>query len=295
MDPIALNYPVEHRIGVDYFRILGIPLLQGRTFNDRDREGAPRVAVVNEEFVHRYLPGRDPIGLQVRMHDQDVSFTIVGIVGNIHQYLTQTRVSPQVYTHLAQEYLILPWPGFTPPSQSMNLVTRYSGDPAALLSSARAILHDMDPDQAIYNLTAMENLLTASYSQLRTVLILIGTSSILALLLAFIGIYGVVSYNIRRQTQEIGVRLALGAQPLNIMRMVLKQSVTSAVAGLLLGLAAAYALARYISSMLFEVTATDPLVFTAVPLLALIINLVAAYIPSRHAAKIDPSTALRNE
>jgi predicted permease len=294
-DPIASNYPVEYQVGAGFFRTLGIPLLRGRAFTDRDSEGTPRVAVVNEEFVRRYVPDRDPIGLQIRLGEEKTSLTIVGIVGNIRQYLVQKRVSPQVYTHLAQEYYILPWPGYTLPSQSMSLVTRYRGDPAALIASARSILHNLDPDQAVHNLTTMEDELASSYSRPRAGLILIGTSSILALLLAFIGIYGVVSYSVRRQTQEIGIRMALGAQPFQIIRRILKHSLASAIIGLMLGLGGAFALTRYISSMLFGVTTTDPVVFTAISCLVLFVTLIAAYIPSRKATRIELSTALRSE
>jgi ABC-type antimicrobial peptide transport system permease subunit len=177
----------------------------------------------------------------------------------------------------------------------MGMVVRYSGDPAALAASARNILKKMDPDQALYQINSLEELLSRSLGRRRANLILIGASSVLALVLAFIGIYGVVSYHVSRRTHEIGVRMALGAQSHNIIRLIIKQTMTSALAGLLLGIAGAFMLNRYISNMLYKVTVTDPTISIAISILILFSAFIASFLPSRRATRIELSAALRSE
>ena len=229
------------------------------------------------------------MGQRIREGNNKDWITIVGIVGNILMDGLAGKSYPQIFIpHLQfHQFNPLPFP--------MGLVIRGTGDPMALVPSARTILKNIDPEQAFYEIMPLEKRISRSLERFRANIILIGVSSVLALLLAFIGIYGVVSYVIGQRIPEFGVRMALGAQPLNVLRMILKQSLVNAVVGLLLGLAGAFILTRYISSMLYGVTTTDPEVFTVISFLVLAVALLAAYIPSRRATRIELSAALRNE
>jgi putative ABC transport system permease protein len=253
------------------------------------------LAVVNEEFVRRYVPSKDPIGLQVIFNEEETPRTIIGLVKSTYEYLTQQTLRPMIYTHFLEQYSKPPWPGYAPPSQSMVLIAKHDGNTAELAGAARRILQQLDPDQVINKTATLDEMLSEDYRQQQSVLILIGTSSVLALVLAFIGIYGVVSYHVTRRIQEIGIRRALGAGSGKIIRLILGQSTLSSFVGLLIGLAAAFALTRYIASMLYGVTPRDPVVFISISVVAITVSIIAGYIPSRRATRIELSTALRDE
>ena len=276
-------------VSPDYLRTMGMPVIRGRDFTNQDRDGSPKVAIVSRKFVRTYLQGQDPVGKHIRINDDKDWMTIIAVVGDVYNYDFTSEIDTQIYVPHMQyrtgSTLSIPW----------GLAVRCSGDPMALAASARGILKKMDPDQAFYKMMPLEEQLTLLHNRRKANLVLIGVSSVFALALAFIGIYGVVSYNVSRRTQEIGIRMALGAQPRNIIHLIVKQSMMSVFAGLLLGLAGAFALTRYMTSLLFGVTATDPAVFAAIPVLVVVVALIASFFPSRRATRIESAFALRNE
>jgi putative ABC transport system permease protein len=272
-------------ISPDYFRALGIPLLRGRTFTARDDKGAPGVAILNETMARR-LFGEPEAALGQRLTDVDGKGEreIVGLVGDVRHAGLDAEPKAEMYVPFAQES-----------SSSMTLVVRTASDPASFVPAIRAQLLAVDKDQPIYNVRTMEEVVSESVSQRRLTMLLFGLFAALALALATIGIYGVMSYSVSQRTHEIGVRLALGAQRRDVLRLVIADGMTLTLGGVVLGLAAAFALTRLLASLLYGVTTTDPATYAAISLLLAAVALLACYLPARRAMKVDPLTALRAE
>ncbi len=285
--PGEYPHPDYHIISSAYTSAMGIPLLRGRTFTDGDNENAPSVGLVNATMARRFWANGDPIGKRIlRGHpgDDEKWVTIVGVVADNKLYGLDNPARLEVY-----------YPYRQLPRGDMNLVVRSAVDPASLTSAIRAAVAAIDKDQPIFAVHTMQKLVDDSISTRRLTLVLLGTFSALALVLAAIGIYGVMAYTVALRTQEIGIRMALGAQQKDVLQLVLGQGARIACIGVAIGLAAAAALARLLSSLLFSVSASDPITFVAVAALLVAVALLACYIPARRALRIDPIIALRDE
>jgi putative ABC transport system permease protein len=270
-----------------YFQTLGVPLLGGRMFDRREDPNSPPVVVIGKTIADRLFPGRDPVGRKIRYNSvQAAPVEIVGVVGDVKITGLDEAVKPVLYYSYRQ--LSGPF---------ASLVVRSDGDPAALTASVRNEIRNLEPDAAILNVNTMDDMIAqtpASFMR-RFPALLISIFAIVALLLASIGIYGVVSYSVSQQTHYIGVRMALGASPSDILKMVLKQGLILALAGVVIGVLAAFGLMRLLRTLLFEVSASDITTFALVAGGLFVIALVACLIPARRATKVDPLVALRYE
>ena len=293
-DPVpAPGQEIESNIRTvsdDYFTTLGIPMLAGRTFDSRDTANTPVGVIINKTIADRVFPGRDPVGRRLRYPSVQVDpITIVGVVGDVKITGLDEAVKPVLYYSFRQS-----------PSTFANLVARTSNDPNALASSIRSEVRNLEPDAAILNVRSMDEMISqtrASFMR-RFPALLISIFAGVALLLASIGIYGVVSYSVSQQTHYIGVRMALGARPSDILRMVLKQGLVLALLGLGIGVVAALGLMRVVmkkSALLFEVSSNDLATFSIVTGTLFVVALLACYLPARRATKVDPLVALRYE
>jgi putative ABC transport system permease protein len=270
----------------NYFRTMGITTLRGRTFSAQEATEERRVAVVSESLARKYFPGEDPIGqrLVVDMKDDPEPTEIIGIVGDVRHKSLNDDAQPTVY-----------WPQPELTYSFMTLVVRAKGDPAALAPAARREIQALDPEQPVADVRTMNQLLAGSVGRARFSAMLLGLFAVVALVLAAVGVYGVMSYAVARRTHEIGVRVALGAQGRDVLRLVLVQGMRLALWGVLLGVVGSLALTRLLSSLLYGVSATDPATFVGVSLLLASVALVACYVPARRATKVDPMVALRYE
>jgi len=279
--------PSAERYGIspEYLRAMGIPVLRGRSFSDEDTAGKPLVVLIGATLAKRYWPNEDPIGKRVRLGDSTGPLrTIVGIVGDVDHQGLDAPPDIQVYTPQAQ---------FT--DSFMQLVVRTKVDPASLTAAVRNEIRAVDADIPVYQIATMRQLVSSSVAQRRFTLVLIAAFAAIALLMSAIGIYGVMSYAVSQRTQEIGIRVALGAQTRDVLKLVLNRGMALAGAGVAVGLAGAFALTRLMEGMLFGIRATDPLTFAGVALLLILVALLACYIPARRATRVDPMVALRYE
>ncbi len=295
----TLNYVVQP----DYLNVMKIPLIRGRFFNPHDDEHSPFVAVVDEEFARKYFAGENPIGKRIHMahlnlmENHDVVVEIVGLVGHVNQWGLDSdlneQLRAQVYLSCVQmpdDYIVgVPGGGGTFVAVRSKLPTEQ------LVDALRRTSREINSDQAVYNVQTMDSVITASLAARRFSMILLASFAGLALLLSCIGIYGVISYVVGQKTREIGLRMALGASRPAVMRMILSQGGKLAAAGVVVGIAASFALIRLISAMLFGVSASDPFTFIAVASLLAAVALAACYIPARRAMQVDPMVALRHE
>jgi putative ABC transport system permease protein len=269
----------------DYFRTLQIPVLRGRAFNDQDNDKAPMVLIVNETMARQLWPGESPLGRRVTIwRDEKFPREIVGVVGDTKASL-DTEAKPQMYAPYAQDS---GW-------GSMSLVVRTSGDPSNTSAAARNEIRLVDKGIPVYNVKTMNDVSATSVSQQRMSMLLLSAFAGVALLLAMIGIYGVTAYYVTQRTQEIGIRIALGAQMADVMKLVLRSGMALALIGIALGIAGAFALTRLMTSLLFGVKPTDTVTFVTVSLSLLVTALIACYLPARRATKVDPLVALRYE
>ena len=272
-------------ISPDYFRALGVPLVSGRTFTARDQQGSEAVAIVNQEFARRLTPNQDPLGKYIK-DDEGPGIKIVGVVGDVKQFGLIAPTIPELYTPYTQPAP----PGAT---QTMTLVVRTFGDPEALAPALRKEVSSVDPAQPVYEVQTMQAVIGKSVSYQRLNMQLLGIFATLAMILAVIGIYSVMSYQVSQHTREIGIRMALGAQPWHVLRLILRQGLALTLIGVVLGVAGAFALTRLLASLLFGVTASDPLTYVLVSLLLIFVALLACIVPARRATKVDPLFALR--
>jgi putative ABC transport system permease protein len=276
-------------VSPNYFSTLEIPIKRGRGLNTTDVETTEPVIVINETMARQYWPNEDPVGKRMGIGEstKDSSWrTIVGVVSdNRHASLSELPV-PTAFIAYRQD--LESWP-------RMGFVIRAKTEAASLTSAVRRELAEIDRAQPVYAIEPMENLLRTSVAQRRFIMSLLGSLSAIALLLAMVGIYGVISFSVSERTQEIGIRMALGARAADVLRMVLGQGMRVALIGIVIGLGAAFALTRLLTSMLFEVSATDPRTFSIVAALLGAVALLACYIPARRATKVDPLVALRYE
>jgi len=273
------------QVSSEYLNVLNIPIKEGRFFTEFDAARSPLVVVINETMARRYFPGEDPIGKRlIVMFGETETREIVGVIGDVlHNGL---HVEPRAEM-------------FVPHQQSasahMTFLVKTRTEPASQLSAVKSAIREVNPRQTFARTATMEELVADSLKQRRFNLFLLGLFAAIALLLATIGIYGSISYSTRQRTNEIGVRIALGAQSRDVLRLIVGQGVGLALIGVAIGLGAALLLTRAIKSLLFGVSPTDPLTFLAISLLLLFTALVASLIPARRATKVDPLVALRSE
>jgi predicted permease len=294
MDGFGELFKQKERIGIadfcvatdEYFEVLGIPLIRGRIFDEHDGPDNQHVAVISESLARDRWPKQDPIGhtIQFGNMDGDVRLlTIVGIVGDVHEYGLDAPPRPTVYVNLFQR-----------PRAAITLAMLSDADTRSVSSAARGMLQDLNPEIPA-KFQTFTQVYSASLGSRRFNVILFGFFGITALLLATAGVFGVMAYSVSRRTREIGVRLALGASPGDVLRMILGQGLRTICIGAVIGIAGSLALTRAFASLLFGVTATDPLTFVGVTVLLLGAGLLACYLPARRAMRVDPIITLRYE
>jgi putative ABC transport system permease protein len=272
----------------DYFNAMGISVKNGRAFTAQDARPPAGSVIVDAAFERHFFPGESAVGKRIRLRPGPAAEarwqTVVGVVSDVRQSGLAGDVMPQVYS-----------PDLEDMGDAMSFVIRVTGEPASLISAVRTVVAEVEPNQALYNMMTMEQRLANTTTSRRLNTALLGSFAAVALLLAVVGIYGVMSYAVTQRTREIGLRMALGAQPDNVMRFVMGQGMRVVLIGAGLGLVGALALARVLRSLLFEVRPTDPATFVCVTLLLSAVALLACYVPARRAARIDPMVALRQE
>ena len=266
------------------FTALGIPLLQGRDFQTTDHSNSQRVVVVDEPLVQRYWPAGDAIGRRLQITGDRQWLTVVGVVAGVKHLNLMEEKRPHIYFSMAQY-----------PSPRASFVVRTDGPPLNVISNFRAAIREVDPDMPLYLVRPMTEIIGQTLSTQRLTNFLLTAFAIIALTLAAVGIYSTMSVYVGSRTKEFGIKLALGAQPGALRRAVMRQGLLLTGVGVLVGVGGALALTRTIKSLLFEVSATDPVVFTAIPLLLVLVSLLACYTPARRATKVDPLEALRDE
>jgi predicted permease len=275
----------HYRVTPQYFRTLGIPLIRGRLFSDQDTPDRPPVAIINETVARRFFAGQDPLGKRLGISD-DPRFwrEIVGVVGDVKQEGLRAPIAPQVYEPFAQR-----------PRRSFSIVVRALGDPTSLAGEVRRAVLAVDPHQPLSNMQTLDTLIARSITRDRFAAWLLATFGALAALLAAIGIYGLMAYSVARRTNEIGLRMALGADRRGILRLVLGESLRPLGIGLVVGIIGALTVTRVLGTLLYEIQPRDPATLGAAVTLLAVTALVAAFIPARRAARVDPMTALRTE
>ena len=289
--PGSFPHPDVHTVSPDYVRTLGMVLERGRTFTDADNDTAPLVALVNDKLARQYWPNEEPIGKRFMWGRFDPAsknppkwVTVVGVVDDTKMYGLANPSRLEVYDPLRQDV-----------NNDMDLVVKSRFDSSALTAEIRTVVAAVDKDQPIFAIATMNKILSDGVSAPRLTLVLLGLFSALAVILAAIGIYGVISYSVAQRTHEIGVRMTLGAQSVDVLRMVLGQGGKIALVGIVIGIVAAFGLTQLMSGLLFSVSASDPATFALVAGLLIIVAMFACYIPARRAAKVDPMVALRYE
>jgi predicted permease len=271
----------------NYFQMMGIPLLRGRNFDEHDDGiNKDRVVIINDRFARKFWPNDDPIGKRIKIGPPDLNpwLTIVGVVKDIHQKGLEIPIGYNVYEPLAQSV-----------GSDEEVAMRTQGDPTAVISEVRAELHRIEPTLLVDNFATMDQRIEVSVSPRKLNLFLFGLFSALALVLASIGLYGVVAYSVGQRTQEFGIRMALGAQPRDVLRLVLAQGLKLALAGTVIGIAVALALSSVVRQLLFGVRPADPITIACVALILTIVALVACWLPAFRASRIEPTQALRIE
>jgi predicted permease len=272
----------------DYFRAMSIPLIRGRGFTTGDRDGGDAVLLISAEAARRYWPNEDPLGqtLETGWHNASRVFggRIVGIVGDVRQFGLASPPQPEIYAPLAQ------WP-----IDELSIVVRSSAPTATVLAAARDLVHQLDPSLPIYNARPLSDLVRESIAERRFYAALLGTFASLALVLAAVGIYGVIAYSVQQRRRELGIRIALGASWSRVVAMVLRQGIVLTLLGAGMGLASAGLLTRVLRGQLFGVSATDPLTFVVVPLVLIVVAALACIVPARRAVSVDPASAIRAE
>jgi predicted permease len=271
-----------------YFHALGIPLRRGRLFDDRDTMGAPHVALISDSLAREKWPNMDPLGRTIEFGNMDGDLrllTVVGVVGDVREDSLEARPRPTIYVNYQQR------PQTT---YSFAVVIRTEAEPAVVFAAARQVVRSLDPNVPP-SFNTFTQVFSASLQTRRFNLTLVGVFAATALLLAVAGIYGVMAYMVARRTHEIGVRMALGAGAPAVLRLVLSQGMVTTIVGVTIGLAGSFVLTRAMQSLLFGVSATDPVTLAGVALLLGFAALLASYIPARRASKVDPIVALRYE
>jgi predicted permease len=306
-----LNLPVEfdgqpglikavewQAVSPDYFRVMKIALKQGRDFADTDADNSAGVAIVNEAFVARYYPDLDPLAQHVTVarvmkpeYAGPAPLAIIGVVRDVKQFSLQKAAPPMMFVPTTQ----VPTALMRALKLDTNFVVRTTGNPLALSNTVKQEMREVESSQPILDVRSMEQVMSQSIAPQQFNMLLLGLFAAIGLILAGIGIYGVISYAITQRTHEIGIRMALGARPQDVLRLVLSQGLILSLIGVGLGIGGAFALTRLMSSLLFGVSTTDPLTFTVTALALIGVALGACFVPARRATRVDPMVALRYE
>jgi putative ABC transport system permease protein len=291
--PWALFYAVS----ADYMNAMRVPLLRGRFFTELDTKDSTKVAVIDQQMAERFFPGEDPIGKRIiiPMPEADDPLEIIGIVGHVKHFGLVGDAQSKIQAQLYLPFLQMPDPYIGLVSSNLTFVLRTGLDVATISAAMKSRMVEVDRGQPVYDAKTMEQIISRSISQQRMLMLLLGVFASVALLLAAVGLYGVMSYAVEQRTHEIGIRMALGATSGDVMRLVVGRGLGLVLAGIGLGLVAAFAGTRVISSMLYGVSATDPVTFAAIPILLIGVAFIACAVPARRATRVDPVEALRHE
>jgi putative ABC transport system permease protein len=264
---------------------MGVPVVEGRAFSDADRADTQKVVIINQTLARKFFPGADPLGRQLHLNLNDLDAVIVGVVGDVHHQTLDKEPGPEFYVPFTQV-----------PFGDMSLVVRTrTDDPAGLSAPLRGAVQAVDKDIPLFKLQTMRSLIGQSVARQRFSMTLIAVFAGLALALAMAGIFSVMSFLVAQRTHEIGIRMALGAQRRDILRMVVFHAMGLALVGVAVGLLAAFALTREMASLLYQVSTTDPFIFGGIAALLVLVALAACLVPARRATKVDPMVALRYE
>jgi predicted permease len=289
--PQAMFYLAE----AGFQQAMGITLQRGRFITAQDNENAPVVIDIDDSFARTYFPHEDPIGKHVHLEQFNVDAEIVGVVGHVKQWGPAGDAASAIEAQFFYPFMQLPEKLMPLAAGGAAVVLRTQGDPAAIVGAVRSTVAELDPREVVYGVQTMQGVLAGSLAPRRLAMLLLGAFAALALVLCCIGIYGVISHLVGQRTHEIGVRMALGAQPADVMRLILSQGLRMAFLGVLIGIVAALALTRLMASQLFGVSSSDPLTFVGVGVLLTLVALLACYIPARRAIRVDPLIALKYE
>jgi len=287
-EDVVGHMALNRSITPGYLQTLGVPLVRGRHLDARDRDGAPIAVVVDEQYARAHWPNQDPIGRRIRIPLPDVPwFTVVGVVANVRQLGLDQPLEPEVYFAADQVGVNIPfmWP--------QHLVVRAAGDPLALASAVRRAVSDVDPDEPVSNIRSMEQVFASDVVDRNTQMMLVSAFAALALIMASVGLYGVLSYTVTRRLPEIGVRIALGARRSRVVMDIVRDALLLAAAGIVLGAAGAFAATQLLASSLFSVSRGDPTTFAATAAIVLVVSLLASAVPAFRGAGVDPSVTLR--
>jgi len=270
-----------------YFKTLEIPFIAGRAFTAYDNETAPQVVIINESLARRHFNGEDPVGKRLKagsLQDEAPWATIVGVVKDTKPRALDSDSVAEMYMPFDQQ-----------PEPFMSLMIRTTGKPEALAAAVRSEVQTLDKNQPIYSIRTLSSVLSESVATPRFRTFLLGVFAAIALILAVVGIYGVMSYSVSQRTHEIGIRMALGAQTGDVLKLVVRHGMALTLTGIAIGLATSFALTWLMSVLLFGVSATDPLTFAVIAIVLTVVALAACFVPARRAAKVDPMVALRYE
>ncbi len=274
---------------------MGITLQRGRFVSEQDNENTPIVVDIDDSFARMYFPRENPIGKRLNFTEFNVQAEIVGVVGHVKQYGLDTDPTGTIQAQFFYPFMQIPEKVMPLVAKSVAVVLRTQGDPAAVMGQVRQAVKEIDPRQVIYNVQTMDDVVATSFAARRLTMILLGVFAALALVLACVGIYGVTSYLVEQRTNEIGIRMALGAQRRDILHLVLGEGTRMALIGAAIGIAASLGLTRLMATQLFGVSAHDPLTYLSVAVLLMLVAIVACYIPARRAMRVDPMASLRCE
>jgi putative ABC transport system permease protein len=284
------SFGIIHSVGPEYFRTMGIPLVKGREFTERDNLNSAPALIINEALARKHFPNEDPIGKRIGPGFSTVPVTeetgmreVVGVVADVKHQNLQGPAQPEIFFAQAQM-----------PFSTMTMVVR-AADPPGLVNAARSVVRSLDKDAPVYGVRTVEELLGRSVAAPRFNTLLLGLFAAVALILTAVGLYGVISCLVSQSTREIGIRLALGAQAGDVLKLIVGQGMFLTLIGVVIGLAAAYGLTRLMSGLLYGVGATDPWTFAGVAVFLVSVALVACYLPARRATQVDPVVALRSE
>jgi putative ABC transport system permease protein len=272
-------------VSADYFRAMRIPIIQGRAFSERDDASAPKVVIVNQTMAHEFFPNANPIGRRIVMGQGANGFaTVVGVVGDVRDRGLDAQAQPAFFAPFSQS-----------PDSAMEVSLLTAVKPTSMATAVRNAVAAIDPEQPVFDISTMDERLAASVAPRRFNLLLLTSFALLAMLLAGVGIYGVVSYSVMQRTHEVGIRMALGAQRRDVLKLIVAQGMVLLLMGIGVGLIGAFLLTRFLAALLYGVRPTDSATFAAVSLLLAAVAIMACYLPARRAIRVDPVVALRYE